>query len=169
MNTWHRRRAKGTDFSESLVIIMGLSKRERCNRTSEGRSHSHEPLQVMRQRAVKAIRAGQGLNSLAPDHRINVRSVFRWLADVADRGQNPLRAKSISGRPSRASEKQMCWQAQAVKDNVALPFKFAYGLWTLSLIGPQFEQRFGKITNVEMLSDSLGWKHQTASSICSGL
>jgi transposase len=97
-----------------------------------------------------------------------VRSVFRWLAGVVERGQNPLRAKPISGRPPKASEKQMCWQAQAVKDNAALPFRVAYGLWTLSLIVLQFEQQFGKITNLEMLSNFLGWKLQTANSICSG-
>ncbi len=62
----------------------------------------------------------------------------------------------------------MCWQAQAVKDNAALPFRVAYGLWTLSLIVLQFEQQFGKITNLEMLSNFLGWKLQTANSICSG-
>ena len=58
----------------------------KCKRTSDGRKHSHEALQVMRQQAVKAIREGQDVASVAAAYGINVRSVFRWLADFANGG-----------------------------------------------------------------------------------
>lgn len=71
----------------------------KCKRTSDGRKHSHEALQVMRQQAVKAIREGQDVSSVASACGVNVRSVFRWLADFANGGQNALLAKPIEVDP----------------------------------------------------------------------
>lgn len=61
----------------------------KCKRTSDGRKHDHGVLQVMRQQAVKAIREGQDVSSVAAAYGINVRSVFRWLADFANGGRTP--------------------------------------------------------------------------------
>ena len=60
----------------------------KCKRTSDGRKHDHGVLQVMRQQAVKAIREGQDVSSVAAAYGINVRSVFRWLADSRVRQLN---------------------------------------------------------------------------------
>ena len=69
----------------------------KCKRTSDGRKHDHGALQVMRQQAVKAIREGQDVTSVSAACGINERSVFRWLADFANGGQNALLANPIPG------------------------------------------------------------------------
>jgi len=48
----------------------------KCKRTSDGRSHDHHPLQIMRQQAVKAVREGQPVESVAAAFGVNKRSVF---------------------------------------------------------------------------------------------
>lgn len=57
----------------------------------------HATLQAMRQQAVKAMREGQDVASVAAAYGVNERSVYRWLADFANGGRNALLAKSIPG------------------------------------------------------------------------
>ena len=135
----------------------------KCKRTSDGRKHDHGALQVMRQQAVKAIREGQDVSSVAAAYGINVRSVFRWLADFANGGQNALLAKPIPGRPPKVSAEEMRWLAQAVRDNTPLQFKFVFGLWTLSLIAALIEREFGKklsLASVSRIMKLLGFSAQ---------
>ena len=56
----------------------------KCKRTTDGRKHGRVALPAMRQQAVKAIREGQDVASVATAYGVNVRSVFRWLADFAN-------------------------------------------------------------------------------------
>lgn len=135
----------------------------KCKRTSDGRKHSHEALQVMRQQAVKAIREGQDVSRVAAAYGINVRSVFRWLADFANGGQNALLAKPIPGRPPKVNEEEMRWLAKAVRENTPLQYKFAFGLWTLSLIAALIEREFGKklsLASVSRIMKLLGFSAQ---------
>jgi transposase len=86
----------------------------------------------MRQQAVKAVPSGQDVQSVADAYGgLNIRNVFRWLADFANFGQNALMAKHIPGRPSKVTPEEMRWLAKAVKDNTPLQHKFPCGLWTL--------------------------------------
>lgn len=135
----------------------------KCKRTSDGRKHGRAALPAMRQQAVKAIREGQDVNSVALAYGVNVRSVFRWLADFANGGQNALLAKPSSGRPPKISAEEMRWLAQAVKDNTPLQFKFAYGLWTLALIAALIERQFSKklsLASVSRIMKLLGFSAQ---------
>lgn len=135
----------------------------KCKRTSDGRKHDHGALQAMRQQAVKAVREGQDVSSVAAAYGVNVRSVFRWLANFANGGQNALQAKPIPGRPPKVSAEEMHWLAQAVKDNTPLQFKFAFGLWTLSLIAALIEREFGKklsLASVSRIMKLLGFSAQ---------
>lgn len=135
----------------------------KCKRNSDGRAIDHHSLQVMRQQAVKAVREGQTAQSVAAAFGVNVRSVFRWLADFANGGQNALLAKPIPGRPSKVSAEEMRWLAQAVRDNTPLQYKFEFGLWTLSLIRALIKRQFGKalsIATVSRLMKVLGFSAQ---------
>ncbi|KVR01753.1 hypothetical protein WK09_32170 [Burkholderia ubonensis] len=62
----------------------------KSKRTSDGRKLDHTTLQAMRQQAVKAIREGQDVASVAAAYGVNEQSVYRWLADFANGGQNAL-------------------------------------------------------------------------------
>jgi len=43
----------------------------KCKRTSDGYSHDHHTLQIMRQQAVKAVRAGQSVDSVSAALGVN--------------------------------------------------------------------------------------------------
>jgi transposase len=105
----------------------------KCKRTSDGRTHDHHTLQVMRQQAIKAVREGQTVQRVAASFGVNPRSVFRWLADFANGGQNALLAKPIPERPPKLSAEEMAWLARAVRDHTPQQFKFEFGLWTLMI------------------------------------
>jgi len=62
----------------------------KCKRTFDGRSHDHHTLQIMRQQAVKAVRAGQPVDSVAAAFGVNKRSVYRRLSAFINGGQNAL-------------------------------------------------------------------------------
>ena len=135
----------------------------KCKRSTDGRKHGRGALPAMRQQAVKAIREGQDVASVAAAYGVNVRSVFRWLADFANGGQNALLSKPIPGRPPKVSDEEMRWLAKAVKDNTPLQFKFVFGLWTLTLVGALIEREFGKklsLASVSRIMKILGFSAQ---------
>lgn len=121
----------------------------KCKRTSDGRKLDHHALQVMRQQAIKAVREGQSVASVAAAFGMNATTIFRWLAKFAEGGQNALLAKPIPGRPPKISAEEMRWIAQAVKDNTPQQFKFEFGLWTLSLLRELINREFGKSLSLE--------------------
>jgi transposase len=121
----------------------------KCKRSSDGRKLDHHALQVMRQQAIKAVREGQAVASVAAAFGLNATTVFRWLAKFAEGGQNALLAKPIPGRPPKVTAEEMRWIAQAVKDNTPQQFKFEFGLWTLSLLRELINREFGKSLSLE--------------------
>ena len=64
----------------------------KCKRSSDARAHDHHTLQVMRQQAVKAARHGEAADSVSKATGVNIRTVFRWLADFSMGGQSALLA-----------------------------------------------------------------------------
>ena len=135
----------------------------KCKRATDGRKHGPVALPAMRQQAVKVIRESQDVGSVAAAYGGNVRSVFRWLADFANGGQNALLSKPTPERPPKVSEEEMRWLVKAVKDNTPLQFKFVFGLWTLTLVGALIEREFGKklsLASVSRIMKILGFSAQ---------
>jgi transposase len=116
----------------------------KCKRESDGRKLDHVALEAMRLQAVKAVRCGQTVDSVARAFGMNIRTLFRWLSAYASGGQQALRAKPVPGRPAKVTEEEMRWIAQTVKDKTPLQMKFEFGLWTLSLIQVLIHRQFGK-------------------------
>ena len=106
----------------------------KCKRSSDGRAIDHHTLQVMRMQAVKAVREGQSVESVAAAYGLNIRTVFRWLSKFATGGQNTLLSKPIPGRPPKVTPEEMRWIARAVRVDSPQQFKFPFSLWTLLLI-----------------------------------
>jgi transposase len=106
----------------------------KCKRPSDARTHDHHTLQVMRQQAVKAVRHNETADSVSKAMGVNIRTVFRWLADFSMGGQSAQLAKPISGRSTKLSADEMCWIAKTVKDHTPQQFKFEFGLWNLNII-----------------------------------
>jgi transposase len=135
----------------------------KCKRHSDGRALDHHTLQTMRQQAIKAVREGQTVQSVAAAYGVNERSVFRWLANFASGGQSALLAKPIPGRPSKLSAEELSWIANTVRDHNPQQFKFEFGLWTLSLIRHLIKRQFKKelsVSSVHRLMKTLGFSAQ---------
>jgi len=96
----------------------------------------------MRNQAVKAVRNGQIVQSVADAYGLNIRTVFRWLAAYASGGQQALQAKPIPGRPAKLSGEQLAWLAGAVRNHTPQQYRFEFALWTLGLISDLIERRF---------------------------
>jgi transposase len=116
----------------------------KCKRESDGRAIDHHALQVMRHRAVKAVKEGQTVANVAATLGVNIRTVFRWLSDYANGGQTALLAKTIPGRPPKVTAEELAWIAKTVRDKTPWQMKLELGLWTLSLIGEVIYRQFGK-------------------------
>jgi len=115
----------------------------KCKRSSDGRKLDHHTLQVMRQDAIKSIRGGARVESVAVAFGLSPRTIFSWLAKFAEGGENALLAKPIFGRPPKISGDEMRWLAQAVLEYSPRQFEFEFGLWTLSLISELIKREFG--------------------------
>jgi len=115
----------------------------KCKRDCDGRKLDHVSLQTIRNQAVKAVRNGQTVQSVADAYGMNIRTLFRWLAAYASGGQKALQAKPIPGRPSKLSGEQMSWLAGAVRSHTPQQYEFAFALWTLGLINDLIRRRFG--------------------------
>jgi transposase len=116
----------------------------KCKRETDGRQLDHQSLQTIRNLAVKAVKAGQTVESVAAANGVNIRTVFKWLAAYASGGQTALMAKPIPGRPMKLTPDEMRWVAQAVRDDTPLQWKFDFALWTLSIIRELIRRQFGK-------------------------
>jgi transposase len=98
----------------------------KCKRLSDARAHDHHTLQVMRQQAVKAVRHGETADSVSKAMGVNIRTVFRWLADFSVGGQSALLAKPIPGRPTKETFPAI--RAQAKKEGATIYFADESGL-----------------------------------------
>jgi len=74
------------------------------------------------------------------------------MANYLSGGQKALQAKPIPGRPSKLSEKQMRWIAEAVRNDTPLQHEFEFALWTLKIIGALIKQQFDIKLSINTLS-----------------
>jgi transposase len=135
----------------------------KCKRETDGRAIDHRTLEVLRMQAIKAVGGGQSVKDVAAAYGLNTRTIYRWLSQFASGGQKALHAKAIPGRPPKVTAEEMRWIARSVRDECPQQFKFAYGLWTLSLIGKLIERQFGKslsLASVSRIMKLLGFSAQ---------
>ncbi|MDP6748470.1 MAG: helix-turn-helix domain-containing protein [Candidatus Poribacteria bacterium] len=81
--------------------------------------------------AIKAVQGGQSATKLAKAYGINRQTIYRWMANYLCGGRKALLAKLIPGCPSKLSDQQMRWMAEAVGNDI--PSKMNSNL----LFGPE--------------------------------
>ena len=124
----------------------------KCNRENDGRKYDHHTLQVMRMQAIKAVQGGQSATEVAKAYGINRQTIYRWMANYLSGGQEALLAKPIPGRPSKLSDKQMRWIAEAVRNDTPQQYEFEFSLWTLKIIGTLIQKQFDIKLSINTLS-----------------
>ena len=94
---------------------------------------------------------------------VNLRSVFRWLAEYRRGGWGQLEARKRGGRPPKLDGKALRWIYNAVANKNPQQFQFPFALWTAAmvqtLIGERFEVQLSH-SSVCRLLDQLGLSAQ---------
>ena len=88
----------------------------KCKPENDGRKYDHQTLQLMRMQAIKAVQGGQSATEAAAVDGINRQTIYRWMA------------KPIPGRPSKLSDQQMRWVAEAVGNDTPQQDGFEFAL-----------------------------------------
>ena len=82
-------------------------RKQRKKKSLDGRKLSHDTLEEIRERAVRAVQGGEHPETVAKALGLGVRSVFNWLAAYRAGGWGALKAKKLNGRPRKLEANQI--------------------------------------------------------------
>ena len=123
---------------------------------------SPKELERRRLRALALLADGLLLSEVAQRIGVDRRSVRRWKAAVRKHGEQGVRARAASGRPSRLSpQHKRRLEALLIKGPIAAGFHT--DLWTCPRVAEMIKQRFGidyHVDHVGRLLHDLGWSPQ---------
>jgi transposase len=123
---------------------------------------SPEELERRRLRALALLADGLLLCEVAQRIGVDRRSVRRWKAAARKHGEQGVRARAASGRPSKLSaQHKRRLEALLIKGPLAAGFHT--DLWTCPRVAEVIKQRFGidyHVDHVGRLLHGLGWSPQ---------
>ena len=109
----------------------------------DGRALDHKTLEEIRIRAVQSVEAGESPEDVIRTLRFGRTVIYSWLAKYREGGIDALRAKAISGRPSKMTGRQLQWVYKTVTGKNPLQLRFEFALWTRSMIRELIREKFG--------------------------
>lgn len=112
-------------------------------RETDGRKLSHDTLEQMRIRAVKAVEGGESPERVIATLGFSRARIYEWLAAYREGGIEALRAKPVPGRPRKLDGKAVEWVYRTVTMKSPLQMKFEFALWTRDMVRGLIRDRFG--------------------------
>jgi len=109
----------------------------------DGRALDHKTLEEIRIRAVQRVEAGESPEDVIRTLGFGRTVIYNWLAKYREGGVDALRAKAISGRPSKMTGTQLKWVYKMVTGKNPLQLRFEFALWTRSMIREVIREKFG--------------------------
>ena len=109
----------------------------------DGRALDHKTLEEIRIRAVQSVEAGESPEDVIRTLGFGRTVIYSWLAKYREGGIDALRAKAISGRPSKMTGSQLKWVYKTVTGKNPLQLRFEFALWTRSMIRELIREQFG--------------------------
>ena len=110
---------------------------------TDARALNHATLTDLRKRGVAAVQSGEDPAHVAAVLGVNVRTVFRWLAQYRRGGWGKLDARKRGGRPPKLDGSALKWIYQTIANKNPQQLQFPFALWTAamvqSLIADQFD------------------------------
>lgn len=110
---------------------------------TDARALDHSTLTELRKRGVAAVQAGESPTQVAAALGVNLRTVFRWLAQDPRGGWGQLDARKRGGRPPKLDGRALRWIYNTVSGKNPLQLKFAFALWTAAMVQQLIEDRYG--------------------------
>lgn len=107
--------------------------------------------------AIAAVRRGERMSDVARVLGIGVSTLFRWLADYRDGGEDALRDGPRPGRPRKVSAEVMQWLYDAVTLGDPRQYQFTFCLWTLGIIRTMLKREWGIELSKSGVSRMMGY------------
>ena len=130
---------------------------------TDARALDHKTLTELRKRGVAAVQAGESPDSVAAALGVNLRTVFRWLAQYRHGGWGKLDAHKRGGRPPKLDGGALRWVYKTVADKTPLQLNFPFALWTAAMVQVLILDRYGvrlSRSSVSRLLNQLGLSAQ---------
>jgi transposase len=110
---------------------------------NDARKLSHEALEAIRVRAVQQVLAGANADDVISALGMHRSNVFRWLQAYHAGGFAALKARKISGRPSKLNARQMQWLYRTIVGKNPMQLGFSFALWTREMIRELILKKYG--------------------------
>lgn len=130
-----------------------------CMLRQDARKLNHKTLEEIRIRAVKQVQGGQSPESVVAALGFSRRCIYSWLAMYRAGGWDALKAKQISGRPKKLTDRQLQWLYATVTMKNPLQLQLPFALWTRPQIRTLLQRKYGiklSLTSIGRLLSQLG-------------
>ena len=110
----------------------------------DGRTLSHASLETIRLMAVKRVREGERPSAVIKSFGLCRTSVYRWLRAAKRGGDDALKSRESTGRPSTLTNKEKQRVRRWICGKDPRQYGFDFGLWTRKIVGALIEEKMGK-------------------------
>lgn len=110
-----------------------------------GRKLNHKTLEEIRIRAVKRVEAGESPEVVIKTLGFHRSCIYECIAKYREGCIEALRARPLTGRPTKLNGKQLRWIYKTIVGKNPLQLKFPFALWTRAMVKEmiQREHDFG--------------------------
>jgi transposase len=129
----------------------------------DGRKINPAVMEEIRIRAVQQVQAGESPEKVIKALGFARACIYNWLARYRNGGWQALKTGSRSGRPKKLGGSEIRWIYRTIRDKDPRQLKFAFALWTRSIIADMIKRQFGiqiSLSSVGRLLRQLGFSCQ---------
>src|SRR3974390_3838346 len=109
---------------------------------SDARALNHSTLTERRKRGVAAVQSGESPTQVAAALGVNLRTLYRWLAQYCRGGWGQLDARKRGGRPPKLDGRALRWIYRTLSSKNPQQLNFPFALWTAAMVQTLIAERY---------------------------